>query len=268
MNNKLPSEFYDLLAWLCQHASFSLFAKLDYITQNFLGRPYQAGALGEGPGAEFDCNPILRADKFDCVTYVNTVLALLHATNSVLLYFHLARIGYRNGRVRYENRHHFMSCDWNLANAESGYIQDITMSIVDNHNKSIYEMAHAYIDKQRWLDCQQKPIRMQGTHAYIPYLPLTDLFDVRGNENTAYFNQLPEVAIIEIVRPNWNLTQTIGTHLNVSHVGFLLRYDDAFVFRHASQVKQQVVDEPLIPYLQKFLNSPTIKGVNIHRILP
>ena len=50
--------------------------RIDFLTQLFLGKPYILGAQGEGKQGEFDQSPLYRFDGFDCVTYVNNILAL------------------------------------------------------------------------------------------------------------------------------------------------------------------------------------------------
>ena len=79
-----------------------------------------------------------------------------------------------------------------------------------------------------------------------------------------FFQQIPNAAIIEIVRPNWDLTKEIGTHLNVSHIGFAIWKNKTLYFRQASSIHHQVIDTPLTSYLYDALkNSETIKGINI-----
>ncbi len=77
------------------------------------------------------------------------------------------------------------------------------------------------------------------------------------------FKQIPNGAIIEIVRPNWDLTKQIGTHLNISHLGFAFWQQGNLIFRHASSEARQVTETPFIHYLKKAKKSPTIKGINI-----
>ncbi len=60
----------------------SLPQRVEAISELFLGVPYKLGALGEGPGGEFDRDPLIRFDAFDCTTFVETVMAL--ALNSDL----------------------------------------------------------------------------------------------------------------------------------------------------------------------------------------
>ncbi len=285
------NEFAELLDWQCQNACLSPVSKMSFLSQWFLGRPYLNGALGEGVDSEFDQSPSLRADCFDCVTYVNTLLAILHSTNLIQLNFHMVRLNYKNSKVSYQNRHHFLSSDWNTSNAHLGYIRDFSSNVVDSIGKSICETAHAFIDKPSWilkrgLDdiklrdvCSDKVFEeklkslhalardIKAVHAYIAYIPFTRLFNLNEVANPFILAQLPDMAIVEIVRPNWDLRSVIGTHINVSHLGLLLRIEDKLVFRHASQVSNQVIEEPLVDYLQQYLHSSTIKGINVQEIL-
>jgi len=92
--------------------------------------------------------------------------------------------------------------------------------------------------------------------------------------NNFIFNQLPELFILEIVRPNWDLTEKIGTHLNVSHLGFAFKKkskpenkNDQWIFRHASSEEKKVVDVSLENYLKRYLHHETVKGINVQEIL-
>ena len=78
--------------------------------------------------------------------------------------------------------------------------------------------------------------------------------------------QIPNGAIVEIIRPNWDLYKVIGTNLNVSHLGFVVWEKDKPYFIHASSDKLMVVKTPLIEYLNIARDNPTIKGINIQII--
>ena len=101
----------------------------------------------------------------------------------------------------------------------------------------------------------------------IRYVPLTALFDSTGKPNNYVFQQIPDGAIVEIIRPNWDLTAAIGTHLNVSHLGSAFRHEGVLMFRNASTIKGLVVDQPLIEYLHDARQSPTIKGINVQVVI-
>lgn len=265
--------------------------RLNLLSAAFLGKPYILGALGEGDKAMYDQNPLYRMDGFDCETYVDTVLALALASNSRDFKQCLNNIRYKNGRVDFFSRNHFTSPEWNQHNQQQGYLKDITTSIVGKNKQSVSQLAIAFIDKPNWYrhrdinsirlttpntslqlqrlnSLQQEGSQLAGVTASIAYLPLTVLFDKKGHANQTLFDQIPNAAIIEIVRPNWDLQKEIGTNLNVSHLGFAFRHHGVLIFREASSNDMKVVDVSLIDYLKQALSSPTIKGINVQIIVP
>lgn len=269
----------------------SVTERVKIASEQLLGKPYVLGALGEGPSGEFDQNPLYRFDAFDCLTFVSTVLALAHARDLESFGMLIRRINYEEGVVSYQTRNHFMSCDWNINNMLEGFIEDITQKIQDEQKISVSEMANALIDKPSWLLKRDfsniKLLKFPGNnevqkllgrlHALstevspevgrIFYLPFNRLF-VDEKPNLFLFSQIPDASIVEIVRPNWDLAEQIGTRLNVSHLGFVFWEERQLIFRHTSKDEGKVVDIPLVDYLQRFcLKSDTIKGINLQKIL-
>ncbi|MCH9644300.1 MAG: DUF1460 domain-containing protein [Gammaproteobacteria bacterium] len=271
--------------------SLSLAERIQKISQFFIGRAYLNNALGEGPEGKFDQNPLYRFDVFDCVTFVNTVIALaksydLKSFRDIL--FHLA---YCNGEVDYFTRNHFMSVDWNVNNAASGFVKDITRDIRDDHKRSLVKIARTEVNKPGWIQHKsindlylldemneqqlQKILSQLHSKAHTlsvaavetPYIPLNRLFDKDEQPIKKIWRQIPDACVIEIVRPDWNLKDKIGTNLNISHLGFVIRDENGDrQFRHASEIDKCVVDVSLIEYLQQRLHSPTIKGINLQAV--
>lgn len=265
--------------------------RLETISGQFLGKAYLLGALGEGAEARFDQEPRYRTDVFDCDTYVTTVLALALANDVQSFKQCMSKVRYKDGQVEFTTRNHFMSLDWNPNNQRQGFIKDITESFKDKNNKSVIKIASALIDKPSWYqhftrknirlnspneneeEARLAELKAQGSKlpkldAQIPYIPLTALFDSKGKPNQYLFAQIPNAAIIEIVRPNWNLRELIGTNLNVSHLGFAFWRKGTLYFRQASSQYGKVVEVPLIDYLRETLTSPTIKGINVQVVVP
>lgn len=258
--------------------------RIAIISAYFLGKPYKNGALGEGKNAPFNQNPLYRTDAFDCLTYVSTVLALANANNLIQFQQRMLRIQYRNAQPAFFNRLHFTSVDWNFVNEQNGFIHDITRYIVPTKDIRI---ARAVINKPAWyqkmtahnlvlhypLSSEETKKRLAALHALsakvsieisqLPYIPLTALFNATGKPNQILFNRIPSGAIIEIVRPNWDLTTAIGTHLNISHMGFAIRTPNGLMFREASSSANQIIDIPLIDYLQTYQQSTTVKGIHV-----
>jgi len=271
--------------------NLSLVARLKLISGEFLGKPYLLGALGEGNRGEFDQFPLYRTDAFDCETFVDTVLALALATQFQQFKSCINKIRYRNGKVSFIDRNHFTCLDWNKNNQHQGFTKDITTTILDTEQHRAAKFAHALINKPAWYQhfstknirlnnpnpmtqkqrlqqLQQLGSQLSVSNSTLPYIPFSKLFTKDGQANHLLFKQIPEGAILEIVRPNWDLTAKIGTHLNISHLGFVFYEKGVPFFREASSTHQRVVDVPLIDYLRDAQKSPTIKGINIQVVLP
>ncbi|WP_304985952.1 N-acetylmuramoyl-L-alanine amidase-like domain-containing protein [Coxiella-like endosymbiont] len=107
--------------------------------------------------------------------------------------------------------------------------------------------------------------RVKLEKSRLPYLSLKKLLD--DTRRDKLFKQIPNGSIIEIVHPNWNMRDKIGTNLNISDLEFALRSGKNLIFRHASLAKKCVVDEPLAQYLEgAYLFKPhTVKGIHVLR---
>lgn len=265
-----------------------LVSRIVYFSHLFLGAPYVGGCLGEGETGRFDQSPLYRFDCFDCLTYVNTVLALAYASSAQEFQQRLLQLNYYDAEPNYVKRFHFMSLDWNPRNQQAGFIRDITRELLNDKGQPFFLSATTDIDKAGWLRKRSladlKLLKPMTTHekqqllgelyqladqftaksVTIDYLPIALFFDDQGEPIRALFDRLPDGAIVEIVRPNWDLREQIGTHLHVSHLGFAIRTEQGLMYRQASSVAGGVVDVLLPLYLQQQLSSPTIRGVNVH----
>jgi len=271
-------------------AGSNIAQRVTFFSEQLLNKSYSLGALGEGIAGCFDQNPLYRTDTFDCVTFINTVLALAFSHNLREFQKNILQINYYEADPKYQKRFHFISVDWNPKNAQNGFVKDITTEIYDENDKPIYEIAHAIIDRPGWIKHRtmsdikllegispKKALTllnklhkfsssMQSEANELPYLPFTKLFN--GQEpNQKIFQQFPDCSVIEIVRPNWDLRKKIGTNLNVSHVGFALRLNNELIFRQASLQEKSITDMPLIDYLRDVcFPVSAIKGINIQKV--
>lgn len=282
------SELYHRLESL---PTTSMTERIDWISAQFKGEKYILGALGEGPNARYDQFPKYRVDGFDCDTYVTTVLSLALANSLNSFKQCLKFVRYKNGKVTYIDRNHFTSIDWNHENQQRGVLKDITLNFKDKDQKPVAVYAKALINKSGWYEhktittirlekdnkteqlkrlaeLKKKGETLGATPSSIAYIPLTALFNKNSVPNEYLFAQIPQSSIIEIIRPNWDLRELIGTCLNVSHLGFAIWKNKQLYFRQASSQLGKVVDVPLIDYLRDALKSPTIKGINIQIVVP
>lgn len=97
--------------------------RIDAISKVMLGQPYVADPLGEG--AVQDPDPLVRYDTYDCLTFVEEVLALSMPSDVVSAGPVRTSLRYE-GATAYENRHHFMELQWIPAAIEEGWLRDTT----------------------------------------------------------------------------------------------------------------------------------------------
>ncbi|MFN9068599.1 MAG: N-acetylmuramoyl-L-alanine amidase-like domain-containing protein [Bdellovibrionales bacterium] len=227
--------------------------KLTLFLRRFIGLPYLQDPLGEGFGKDSD--PLYRFDGFDCTTFVETVLALSRSTDFQDFERRILEIRYFHGIPEFTERNHFTDKDWIPNNVRKGILTDIT-----NYLSSETAQAEAVIDKSAWFSRVHKITHSTPPErAQLPYIKLVNLLN-----DAEILDRIPSGSILNIIRPNWDLKESIGTNVNVSHQGFVIRKSDGeLTFRHASLQYLKIVDEPLLSYLQRMRNVPTIKGINI-----
>ncbi|TDJ06435.1 MAG: DUF1460 domain-containing protein [Deltaproteobacteria bacterium] len=251
--------------------------KVQETSEFFLGDRTRIGPLGEGKKGKFDRDPLFSFKAFDCTTYVETVMALALSQDLKSFFRNILDIRYRDGIISHQRRNHFTSLDWIPNNAK--FLNDITASI------GPIKYAHAIIDKKSWYqnmgpqnirrpDVTEQNFRdllkefknlgkdFKPQKATLPYITLKTLF-----KNPAHIRKIPHGAIINIVRPNWDLTNSIGTHLNISHQGIAIWNRGKLYYRHASSFPHKIVkDTAFKDYFRKYLDSETLKGINIQEL--
>ena len=255
--------------------------KMLVLSQVFLGAEYVGGSVGEGPLSKYDKDPLVRFDVFDCTTYVETLLAGVMSTSSAEFETNLMALRYQDGDVSFVSRNHFPSLDWFHNNQDK--LQDITPDVAGG----TAQVAQTLIDKAAWYqhlsgdvlgcdattsnDCQRLlgQLKEEGRDftlepAYLPYVPLTALFI--GTEravNQALLDRIPSGSVISMVRPDWPLKQWIGTNMNVSHQGIVIRKDGVLYLRHASLTYKKVIDESFVDYFSQYSPDSSLKGFNV-----
>lgn len=90
----------------------NLAVRAEAASRALLGRGYLLGPLGEGDSARGEPKPRFRLDSFDCVTYLETSLALARARDTSDLLGRMDSIRYLGGKVDWRWRNHFFEGDW------------------------------------------------------------------------------------------------------------------------------------------------------------
>jgi len=210
--------------------------RIKAISEPWIGLPYQNGPLGELGGPDPD--PVTRYDTFDCLTFVEEVLALALSPDPLAAQQVRRGLRYRNGGpATYENRRHFMLAEWIPGTIEDGWMVDVTPSL-----PGAVQMDKA-VTASVWAAWRQR-----GAF---------DLADERLPVGTMSFWYLPLEAAadaIELIEPGsvvFTLRQPYE-HLPIAitHVGITVPAE-APTMRHASRMGQRVVrDDALSWYVE------------------
>jgi len=285
------NDIEEIRYWIAQTEELGIVDRIKGATELLMGRPYVLDNLGEGNSGKYDQDPRYRFDQFDCTTFVETIIALSRAKSFDQFEHHMDRIRYDRGEVNFTTRNHFPSLDWVPNNIRHGYLNEETRRIASNGNSRL-ETASAIINKPKWyslmkesmlqlkeqLPPEQRVKRVaewrdegkafQPTRASIDYIPFAEFFR-NGQNHTALVNQIPDGSVVNIVRPNWDLTETMGTHMNVSHQMIFVRGPQGQpLLRHASSVFKKVVEQDFFLIMRNHHNHATAKGIHIASILP
>jgi len=124
-----------------------------------LGRPYINDPLGEGSG--IDPEPTVRYDAFDCLTFVEEVMALsLSGDPDHAAEVRLA-LRYEDGEVDYSKRNHFMELQWIPHAIAEGWMRESTGDYGPPQH------LERVVDEATWRAWRSRP-RFALTDAQLP----------------------------------------------------------------------------------------------------
>jgi cell wall-associated NlpC family hydrolase len=204
----------------------SLPERMGSFSKLLLGLPYEANPLGDSPETPEVFTASLTG--FDCVTYVETVLALSLAATPGEFADWLRRIRYEDGRVEWARRNHYMT-GWIRSNARIGVVRRIAAGV---HAKS----------KDRLLDAVPG---LRPTRARFSCVPKREMRRLERRLKTG------DLIFFASTR----------AHLDVFHCGILVRDGDRFRMRQAARSRQCVVEQDL----SDFLGANRMAGVVVVR---
>lgn len=219
--------------------------KLADASARFLGTPYVLDALGEGPGAADD-DPLIRFDAVDCMTFVETCMAMAESSDASQVADRLSAIRYDQGEAALENRHHFFTAQWVPAQTASGRLVDITREVAlkAGRPKSSVDQVKT-VTQEQWdgrlhgRDFQLPPHRIPVGSFPFQAVPIGQVSEV--------LKGVPDGSLFALVREDRPLTPFL-----VTHVGFVVRHSGKTWFRHAGRdIYGQVIDEEAWHYLRR-----------------
>lgn len=225
-------------------------------TERFLGRPYVRSPLGEGEGVDPD--PRYREDAFDCLTLVETAIALAHAEDAgeeaVLAVMDDLRY-VADATPHFQSRLHLMEAQWIPESIRKGYVEDVTATLGGAHAMATsVELDAVRWSRRRLLGALPWLPELEGVHE-IAVIPL----DVAIEQASSW----PDGLLLNVVRQAREGFPTV-----ITHTGLLHTRDGARYVRHASLGQQRVVDEPLLRFLGRHaaMRRWEVRGVHLLRL--
>jgi D-alanyl-D-alanine carboxypeptidase/D-alanyl-D-alanine-endopeptidase (penicillin-binding protein 4) len=207
--------------------------RIEKVSNPFVGTPYGESPLGEGVG--IDTDPRLRWDRVDCLTFVETSMALALAPAADRLLPVLDDIRYGAQPPSFEHRNHFMESEWVPRNVEKGYLRGISREIA---GAATLFVTTTYTP-EKW-HARASPKELPLPDEAVP-MGTFGLEVVPLSFAQSHASSIPEGTLLIVVRRDFKREPT-----RVTHVGFVLNANGHRVLRHASRNPfARVVDEPI-----------------------
>lgn len=225
--------------------------RLQVLSEMFLRTPYHFGPLGEGKRGKWDRDPIFRLDKVDCVTYVETVMALALSRTVREAKQRMQQIRYDQGKIHFGWRNHFTAAQWLPVNRRAGYIKADTKQLAGKLSKPLRKVVAPWIWKDRaWRRWGRRlsPARRPRSFT-IHYVPLANISKV--------LHRLPAIGWMG------EIFSLPHSPVVVRHVGFFVRKRGTVYFRHAN--RPRVAEIPLARYtaIRRRLLGQKRRGVRV-----
>lgn len=201
--------------------------RVEAVSRRFLGCPYEAnGLVGSATTPEVFTAAL---DRFDCVTYVETVLALARAESEEEFHRHLREMRYEDGVVEWRRRNHYMT-SWLKRSTRAGRMRPVAAE-------------RLAVRKERVLDAVPGLPPVPARFWCVP--------------KSAWKRFAPRLATGDLI-----LFVSTKPKLDVFHCGLVVRKPDGVLtMRHASLRLGGVFEEDL----EAFLSEHRMAGVMASR---
>jgi hypothetical protein len=202
-------------------------SRIDVLSRHFLGHSYQSNPLiGSADTSEVFTASL---DGFDCVTYIETILALARASNVDDFAEWLRKIRYDHGSIQWERRNHYMTF-WIRNNIREGIIRPVSTPAVPTLSRErVLNVVPGLAARRTRVKCIPKP-RVPRLAAHLHCGDLIFFVSTRKN-------------------------------LDVFHAGIIVRDGRSMLMRHASRSQGFVVEQDL----REFLKANRMAGVIVVR---
>ncbi len=232
--------------------------RMSEVSEKFLGVSFAISPLGEGLRNLPDSDPLISFEAADCTTFVEETLALVLSVNLKRAKDVLKRIRYRDGKVGYLQRKHFMMAQWIPLNQKAGFIEDVTCRVGGAAVRLVGKRLDAEVWNERRRDRAWpliEPDQIPGGVSSLPVIPieLASSLSVSIRPGTILFVVRKDVANMPV---------------RITHMGLVVDKRGNQFLRHASRVFGRVADERLDAFLARnraYTRWP-VEGINLQLV--
>jgi hypothetical protein len=221
------------------HAVEPLGARIQAVTEPFLGTPYVLGNMGEGPdGDGRDKDPRYNVKTADCTTFVEHAMAFALSRDLPAARKLLDEIRYAQGNVNYGARRHWPDAQWVPGLIDEGFLEDVTAEVAGSDapvQRSKLHIDRAALSASAHEELKQnlKPEEVPAGDFGVPYVALDRVAAVKA--------RLQPGMVLNVVKEPKE-----GLLVRISHQGLIVAKDGQLFVRNASSVgPKAVVDETL-----------------------
>lgn len=231
--SKDEAVFQKYQKYIHNYRSQSMEIVLEKTAVFFLNAPYVASTLENTKGEQL----VVNLREFDCVTYIETVIALSQTAKSDNFSFdefinQLRNIRYRDGKVGdYSSRLHYTS-DWVFDNEKMEFLENISYQLKgkketkDIHfmssNRKLYRQLKSNDYALRKIRLVEREINNRNGFYYVPSSTIRSVS-----------SRIPHMTMI-------GFTTNIDG-LDTTHTGFTYWKNGKLTFIHASSTEKKVV---------------------------
>lgn len=202
--------------------------RLKFFSGSLMDRPYFLGPTGEGRFGRIEPAPLMDLDRFDCVTYIETSMALALSSQPRDVLPRMLSLRYGSDTIDYPTRNHYFVEDWLKHNAALVRVARFPGDSV----------LHKTIDKKKFFAAKKLPYPGPNPVAEIAFMPYAKALDMMSH--WTYGEKFLGVAFV---------TDIAG--LDVTHTGFLVADGkNPPILRNASLILHKVADMPFKEYLE------------------
>ncbi|GHV18251.1 xylanase [Fibrobacterales bacterium] len=178
-----------------------------------------------------DFKPKVNFNAMDCLTYLEHALALAYSKYDDDFYDNLQKIRYNGGNVEYAARNHFLIADW-VKNNSFVFLDSLSADDIFEKN----------IDKKKFF----KESSLVNPKIRIKFLKKESAINFTSDSLRAFGGDSDNRDTIFAAAV---LSDIAG--LDAAHTGFVIaRKGQPLLFRHASQLKGKVIEQPLAEFLK------------------